>query len=190
MFSSRSLKMKIKLLILTSAIIWSVPELCDAQFIEAFAVGQQMKGDKTTFAEKKLKVADNFLFGAGAGFNLENFNMHIVLLFGSTEITMEEEVLKSQLFGFEANAEWAFLSEGLSPLLGAGIGSINFTDSFVAYENLNETNFSYNVYAGAKWIIQEHYLVKVLYKATWTQIKDTDSSIQLDGFSFNLGYVF
>ena len=190
MFSSNSIRVKTKLLVITSAIMLSNSELCNAQFVEAFAVGQQMKGDKTTYGEKELKVADSFLFGAGAGFNLENFNMHIALLFGSTEITMEDKVLNTQLFGFEANAEWAFLSGGLSPLLGAGIGSINFTDSFVAFENLNETNFSYNIYGGAKWIIQEHYLVKALYKATWTQIKDTESSIQLDGFVFNLGYVF
>jgi hypothetical protein len=161
-----------------------------AHILEVYAAGQQMQGDKTSFNGKELKVMDNVLGGAGAGFNLENYNLNIVLLFGSTKIKIEDKVLKSELFGFEANFEYSFLMRNFSPFIGAGIGSINYTDSFVAFENLNETDASYNVSGGIKWVLNENYFLKALYKATWTKIKHTDSSIMFHGISINFGYVF
>jgi opacity protein-like surface antigen len=178
-----------KLLILVSGILFFY-STGNAQLVEVYAVVQQMKGNKTTFMDQELEVADNLLGGFGAGLNIENVNLNMALLFGSTEITSGSFNLDTEVFGFEANLDYAFFSGILSPLISAGIGSITFTDSFVAYEDLNETNFSYNLGGGIRCVFSEHFLLKALYKATWTKIKETDSSIQLDGISINLGYIF
>jgi hypothetical protein len=162
----------------------------NAQNFEVFAVVQQMKGDKTTFNDQDLNVADNTLAGFGAALNGENINLNMVFLFGSTEIESESIKLKSKLFDVEINIDYAFLSGGISPLLSAGIGSITFTDSFTGYENLNETNFSYNIAAGLRAVISEQILIKALYKTSWTKIQETDSAIQLNGISVILGYIF
>lgn len=179
------------LFVLSSLLFFS--DTCIAQFdevFEVFAVGQQMNGDKTTSAGKELEVSDNIMGGLGAGINIDNFNLNMVFLFGSTEITMEDVILKSKLFGVEANLDYSFLSSAISPVISAGIGSINFTDSMVAYETLNETNFSYNFAGGLRGVLYDHFLLKAIYKATWTKIKETDDAIQFNGISINLGYIF
>jgi hypothetical protein len=182
-------KLKLLIFFLFLSIIFSF-KVCLAQFLEVFAVMQQLNGDKTTFMEQELTVSDNILGGLGAGFNIDNVNLNMVFLFGSTEITSEEVNLESELFAFEANLDYTFLSGMFSPVISAGIGSITFTDSFVAYENFNETNFSYNIAGGIRCLFNEHFLLKALYKATWTKIKDTENSIQLNGIAINLGYLF
>ena len=174
--------------VLSSIIFFS--DRCNAQLFEAFAVGQQMNGDKTTTAGKELEVSDNIMGGVGAGINIDNFNLNMVFLFGSTEITMEQIVLPVELFGVEANLDYSILSSDLSPVISAGIGSINFTDSMVAPESLNETNFSYNFAGGLRGVLFEHFLLKTTYKVTWTKIKETDGAIQFSGISFALGYIF
>ena len=75
-------------------------------------------------------------------------------------------------------------------MITAGIGSINFTDSFVQYEKLNEINFSSNVGAGVRLVLLNHYLLKGYYRITWTKIKETDESIKLNGINISLGYIF
>ena len=161
-----------------------------AQFLEAAIIGQQMNGDKTTSSEMALEVADYKFFGCAFGFNIDNINMNIDLLFGSTEIDMEEAELDVKMFGFDANVDYSFFKTSITPLVTLGIGSIQFTDSFTGAEKLNEVDFSYNVGAGIKWVVHDHYLLKGLYRATWTKIKETDNPIKLDGISINLGYVF
>jgi opacity protein-like surface antigen len=165
-------------------------DIGNAQNFEVFAIVQQMKGDKTKFDDQELKVADNTLVGFGAGLSGENINLNMAFLFGSTELTSESIKLESKLFDVEANLDYVFFSGGISPLISAGIGSITFTDSFTGYENLNETNFSYNIAAGLRAVLSDQILIKGLYKTTWTKIQDSDSAIQLNGISVLLGYIF
>jgi opacity protein-like surface antigen len=128
--------------------------------------------------------------GFGAGMNIDNINLNMAFLFGSTAVTSESINLESKLFAVEANLDYAFISGIISPVISAGIGSVNFTDSFTAYENFNETNFSYNIAGGIRYVFSEHVLLKALYKATWTTIKETDGAIQLDGIAVHVGYIF
>jgi hypothetical protein len=164
--------------------------ISQAQFFEVYGIVQQMNGDKTTFQQEDLEVSGGTLGGFGAGLNIVNVNLNMALLFGSTEITSETIKLDSKLFGFEANLDYAFITGIISPMVSAGIGSITFTDSFAAYENFNETNFSYNIAGGLRCVFSDHILLKALYKASWTTIKETDSAIQLDGIAVHVGYIF
>ena len=34
------------------------------------------------------------------------------------------------------------------------------------------------------------FLVKAIYKATWTKLEDTDNSLLLDGIALSIGYTF
>jgi opacity protein-like surface antigen len=162
---------------------------CNAQ-IEAYVIGQQMQGDNTTISDTKLNIANSIVGGLGAGVNIDNFNLNLDFLFGSTEIKMENSKIDCKLFVFDANIDYAFLKDSFSPIITVGIGSVNFTDSFVAYEKLNETDFSYNLGAGFRYVLQNHFLLKGTYRATWTKIQDTDSSIMLNGIRVELGYIF
>ena len=63
-------------------VFFTISTESSAQFLEAFAVVQQMKGDKTTSSEMKLNVDDSIVGGIGAGFNIGRVNLNMDLLFG------------------------------------------------------------------------------------------------------------
>ena len=160
------------------------------QILEVYLIGQQMKGDYTTVLEQKLELSDNTAFGFGTGLNLDKFNLNIDFIFGSTVVRMNNKSLDSKLFFFDANLDYSFFDCAVTPMVTAGIGSISFSDSFVQVKNLSETDFSYNIGFGLKYTFFDNYLVKGLYRATWTKLKETDNSILFNGISVDLGYVF
>lgn len=160
------------------------------QFLEVFAVGQQMNGDKTTGLGKQLELSNNFMGGIGAGLNIQNFNLNMDFLFGSTEITIDNAKLDSKLFLFDVNLDYSFFNYSISPIITAGLGSVNFSDSFVKIESLSENDFSYNAGFGLRLALSDQYLLKGLYRATWTKIKDTDNSVMFNGISIIVGYIF
>ncbi|MBN1154576.1 porin family protein [candidate division KSB1 bacterium] len=162
----------------------------NAQIIEAFGIIQQMSGDEATGLGVPVKVAANTGGGFGFGFNIENFNLNIDLIFSSTDIMIDNNEMDVSLFLFDANLDYSILKLPISPVVTAGIGSVNFADSNVQASEFNEADFSYNLGGGIKIIISDHYLIKGLYRSTWTKIKDTDDKIQFTGFTIQLGYVF
>ncbi len=170
--------------------IASYSENCYGQIFEVFVIGQQMKGDNTTAMGKQLALSDNIAGGFGAGINVEKFNINIDFLFGSTIVKMDNTKLDSKLSLFDANLDYSFFKYVFTPMVTAGIGSVTFSDSFVQVENLNETDFSYNIGFGLKCAVFNKYLIKGLYRATWTTIKETDNAIMFNGISVNFGYIF
>jgi len=160
------------------------------QFFEAFIIGQQMKGDHTTASEKRLEISDNTAGGFGAGINIEKFNLNMDFLFGSTVVKIDQMKLDSKLFLFDANLDYSFFKYSVTPLVTAGIGSVTFSDSFIQIETLSETDFSYNIGFGLRCAIFNNYLIRGLYRATWTTIKETDNAIMFNGISVNVGYIF
>ena len=46
-----------------------------------------------------LTVADNTMFGIGAGLNILNFNLNMDFLFGSTEVNLDDVQLDTQSLG-------------------------------------------------------------------------------------------
>ncbi len=163
---------------------------CHAQYIEAFAVVQQMGGDETTGLGMDVLVDDNIVGGVGAGMNIDGFNLNLDFLFGSTEVTIGDSKLDTKLFCVDANLDYSPLPGPVSPMVTAGIGSVNFSDSLVSIEEFSETDFSYNLGAGLRCVVRGRLLIKGIYRGTWTKIKSTDGSILFDGFSASVGYVF
>lgn len=169
---------------------------------EFFVLGQSMGGDKTTgtFAGLKSTLAlDNTIVGGlGYGFNVnDNVNINTDWYFGSTDITgrVSGVTLRgdTRLLGWDLNLDINFLKTRFTPLLTGGIGFINFNGSWnsaVGNEDFSETDFSYNLGGGLRWDVSDHFVVKALYKATWTKLKYTDDNIMLDGVSLSVGYVF
>jgi hypothetical protein len=51
-------------------------------------------------------------------------------------------------------------------------------------------DFSYNLGGGLRWDINDHFLIKAIYRATWITMEDTDDAVLLDGISFSVGYIF
>ena len=168
----------------------ALPAACSAQNIEAFALVQQMKGDETTGLDMTIEVDDAVIVGFGAGMNIDNFNLNIDMLFGSTEVRSENLTLDSKLFCFDANLDYNILKRPVSPMVTAGLGSVNFSKSLASYEGFSETDFSYNIGAGLRCTIMDHLLLKALYRVTWTTIQETDNAIQLNGISVAGGYIF
>ena len=170
--------------------IAGLPADCSAQNIEVFAVVQQMTGDETTGLDMTIEVDDAVIGGFGAGMNIDNFNLNLDMLFGSTEIRSDDLTLDTKLFCFDANLDYSILDEQVSPMITAGLGSVNFSKSLVSYEDFSETDFSYNIGAGLRCTIMDHFLLKALYRVTWTTIKETDNAIKLNGISVTGGYIF
>ncbi|HOX85745.1 MAG TPA: outer membrane beta-barrel protein [bacterium] len=163
---------------------------CFAQGLELFLIGQQMKGDQTTGLGQQLDIGEHSAGGFGMGIDMGKFNLNMDLLFGSTNIKVDITEMDSKLFFFDANLDYAFLNRAITPLVTVGIGSVNFSDSFVKIENVNETDFSSNIGVGLRAAISDRLFFKGLYRTVWTKIKETDKSIGFSGISLSLGYRF
>ena len=147
-----------------------------------------MGGDKTTGLGMDVLVDDNVVGGFGAGANIDGFNLNLDFLFGSTTVTVGDSKLDTKLFCVDANLDYAPVRGPVSPMVTVGIGSVNFTDSLVSVEELSETDFSYNLGAGLRYDdMENHWFVSAMYRWYWTELQDTDDTLQLDGFYLNLG---
>lgn len=169
---------------------------------EVFVLGQSMSGDTTTGTVAGLRptieLDDTIVGGLGYGFNFNDFiNINTGLYFGSTDITGRVSGVTltgdTNLFGWDLNLDINFLKTRFTPLMTGGIGFINFNGSWnsaVGSEDFSETDFSYNLGGGFRWDVSDHFLIKALYKATWTKLQDTDNNIMFNGVSLSIGYVF
>jgi opacity protein-like surface antigen len=167
-----------------------VPRPTEAQYIETYAVVQQMGGDRTTGLGMDVLVDDSVVGGVGAGINIDGFNLNLDFLFGSTNVTIGDSGLDTKIFCVDANLDYAPIRGPVSPLVTAGIGSVNFSDSLVSIEEFSETDFSYNLGVGVRCTVKGHVLIKGVYRGTWTKIQSTDGSILFNGFSGSVGYIF
>lgn len=159
--------------------------------LEASIVGQQMKGDISTIEGEDggpIEVLDFTGYGIQSGINLGRFNMGLDFIFGSSRILSEND-FDVKISCFDIGFEYSLLKKSFSPFFLAGIGSVNYTDSFVSVENLNESDFSYNFGGGLKWILFDKFYIKGAYRMTVSQIKYTTSPMNYKGFTVGLGYI-
>lgn len=161
---------------------------------EIFALCQHMSGDTTSGLGIEMEVDDTTVggFGIGSNFN-DHLNLNADMFFGSTDmigraygVTVTAD---TYLFGMDFNLDVNILKSRFTPMVSGGIGFINFTGDFNGGD-FDETDFSYNLGAGFRWDVTDHFLIKGIYRATWTKLEDTDDSILLDGVSLSSGYVF
>lgn len=169
---------------------------------EFFVFGQSMGGDTTTTTvaglRPTLELDDTIVGGLGYGFNFnDNVNINTDFYFGSTDITgrVSDVTLTgdTNLFGWDLNLDINLLKTRFTPLLTGGIGFIAFNGSWNSAfgdEDFSETDFSYNLGGGLRWDVSDHFLIKAIYKATWTKLQDTDDNIMLNGVNLSIGYVF
>jgi hypothetical protein len=170
---------------------------------EIFVIGQQIDGDSTSadtvspfyIIEVDLEVDDTFVGGLGAGYNFNDYlNLNGEIGFGSTDMELEFRGIASvkadsDLVGMDFNLDYNVLKSRFTPMVTGGIGFIYYDADFGVVD-LSETVFSYNLGAGFRWDIGDHFLAKALYKLTWTELEDTDDTLKLGGVSLSIGYVF
>ena len=162
---------------------------------EIYALGQFLNGDTTSGLGFTFELENVFAGGIGVGYNFNDYiNLNTDLLFTSMDITAEGFGQKissdTTVFIWDLNLDINILKKRFSPLITGGIGLIAFNGDWGPGFDFNETDFSYNVGGGFRWNITDHFLVKAVYKATWTRLEDADSSFLLDGIAVGIGYTF
>lgn len=161
---------------------------------DLYAFGQFMSGDSTTGSGITLELDQTIAGGLGLGYNIiDNLNFNMEFFYGSTEMTGKgfSTSVKgdTSLFGGNLNLDYNILKSRFTPLITGGIGAIRFDGDFEGFP-FSESDFSYNVGGGFRWDVSDHFLVKAIYRATWTKLEDTDKSILFQGPVLSIGYIF
>lgn len=162
---------------------------------EIFGLGEYLNGDTTSGLGLTIELDSAFAGGIGGGYNFNDYiNLNTDLLFSSMDITAEgygeKLVSDTTVFIWDLNLDINFLKKRFSPLITGGIGLVTFSGDWGSDFDFNETDFSYNVGGGFRWNITDHFLVKAIYRATWTKLEDADNSLLLDGIAVSIGYTF
>jgi opacity protein-like surface antigen len=171
--------------------------------IEIFAFGQQMNGDETSASDFDFEAEfdDTIVGGIGIGFNFhDHLNLNMDMFFGSTDLILRGYGITAEadtdLFGMDLNLDYNILKSRFTPMITGGIGFIYFSSDKVssggneASVDADEADFSYNIGAGFRWDITDHFLMKGIYRFTWTKMDDTDDRLMFDGVTLSIGYVF
>lgn len=131
------------------------------------------------------------LFGVGIGHNItDHWNINTDILYGKQDWTVNQfgfwpVTNDFTLYLFDVNVDYNIFKGPLTPLVTGGIGVMNIRGN-----GANETDFSYNVGAGARWDISEQFLLKIIYRIMWTDIEDADNTAQFGGINVNFGFKF
>ncbi len=174
---------------------------------EIFLFGQDMDGDEaseTISGEKFDTIVDGFTgVGIGGGYNLNDYvGIKLDAFGGSTDLKIESglDILEedTDISGVNLNFDVYFFPGRLTPFVTGGIGVITLYEDFDDHDHHHHhyhyddysTSFSYNAGAGVRWDIGNHFFVKALYRSTWSELEDTDDTMQFDGFSMFAGYMF
>jgi opacity protein-like surface antigen len=182
---------------------FSLSTICSAQEWsrrgkgEFYGVGQYMSGDSTTFTNTiKMDLDSNIDGGLGFGININEYlNMNFDINFGSKDYkaTYHSIVLKESVTigAMNFNLDIYPLKTRFTPLVTAGIGFMSFSgDVGDSTNSFSETDLSYNVGAGIRWDIIDHVFLKAIYKATWTNLKDSNSTLMFHGPALSIGFIF
>jgi opacity protein-like surface antigen len=157
---------------------------------EIFALGQTMGSDSVTESGIDFEIDDAVVGGVGIGHNFyDNLNLNSDIYLGSTDVEARTWFGKSKMdadiLGLDLNLDYNVINASFTPLLTAGIGYIRFD----ADDDVGETDFSYNIGAGFRYDVNCFFL-KAIYRATWTQLEDTNDTLLLDGVTLFVGYIF
>jgi opacity protein-like surface antigen len=174
---------------------------------ELFLFGQGMAEDQaheTVGGVRVTSEVDDFIaYGIGGGYHINDYLSVNVDLFGASTdlkvsggaLTLKED---SDVSGLDLNIDLFPFPGRFSPFVTAGIGYVTFfediddDDDCYCYYDADEfsSEFSFNAGAGIRWDFSDHLFVKALYRATWTDLEDTNESFKFHGFSMFAGYLF
>ena len=161
---------------------------------DLYAFGQYMSNASTTGSGITLEFDQTIAGGLGLGKNInDNLNLNLEFFYGSTNFTGKGFGASvhgdTSLLGSNLNLDINILKSRFSPLITGGIGLIMF-DGDVKGIPFSETDFSYNVGGGFRWDVTNNFLIKAIYRATWTNLEGTDKSILFHGPVLSIGYIF
>lgn len=155
-------------------------------------LAQQMLGDKSSFpginGPLEFTIENFWGYGFQSGLNIGRFNIGLDFIFGSSQFNSATN-FDMKITCVDINFEYKFLKKAISPLLAAGIGSVSYNESFISAEGLNESDFSYNVGAGIKWIIAKKFYLKPMYRLTFSKIKESNEGLDYKGLGLCIGFI-
>ncbi len=157
---------------------------------ELYVLGQGMSGDETTGLGISLEFYDTIVAGLGGGYNItDHFNLNMDVFYGfmdwtatSGDISIDDNF---KLMGMDINVDFNVLKHQITPLVTAGFGFINFSS-----DDIEEVTISFNTGVGFRWDITDLFLVKGMYRFTWTKLEDTNTALLFSGLNVTLGYIW
>ena len=163
--------------------------------LDVYSFGQYQSGDtaRSSSLGVTLKLDSSYGGGIGVGYHFtDNLAVNTDLSIGSAGLTgtAAGTTIRTDLTQIGANLglEYNILKRRLTPLLTAGGGFVNLSD--VGGIGASETDFSYFVGGGVRWDINDHWFMKAVYKANFTELRNTDSSLLLHTLTLGIGYSF
>ena len=136
-----------------------------------------------------MEMKNTTVYGLGVTGRGQYVGVGLDCFFGSTDLighglgqTVE---LDSTIVGLECNVEITPMPTRLTPVLSGGVGLISFSNDD---EDVEESDFSYNLAGGLRWDITDFFFASAMYKVTWTTLEETDDPMKLSGFRLALGF--
>jgi opacity protein-like surface antigen len=165
---------------------------------EIYLLGQNFNKASTSSSGLTLEFDKTSAFGLGYGSNInDRLNINTGLFIGSADLAGKMGKLKvkgdTSIFSGYMNMDINILNTRLTPLITGGIGYIRFDGNFsntAVFSVFSEIDFSYNMGVGFRWDVSNHFLIKAIYRNTWTNMKDTDKAILFKGPELSIGYIF
>jgi opacity protein-like surface antigen len=178
--------------------------------VELSGGGQYLFGDRVTIPGYgvRLDIDNTFLGGIGVTYH---FNDHLALGFdfglGLTDVVSRgNEYLLNQdtvVVSGMVNLEYNVLSTPLTPMIQAGVGFMNWSDTVPEYQEYgcgiftegcsstySETNFSWKIGAGLRWDITDHFVMKLVGGVAWSELNGSDRPLQFGFLSLSIGGAF
>jgi len=169
---------------------------------ELFGMIQILGGDEVDYTiEDELPVTLDLdggnVYGIGLGYNMtDHWNLNTDLLFGSADADVKISgtkvgTEKVDNILWDLNLDYNIWKERFTPLVTGGIGFMDFNvDTTTSVEEVNETDFSYNLGAGVRWDVKDNLLLKLIYRSTWTELRDADGRQRFESFSLSAAYMY
>jgi opacity protein-like surface antigen len=134
----------------------------------------------------------------------DNWNFNFDFLYGNTDAKFVASGMPTSPYSYDTdyflcdfNVDYNILPDRLTPLVTAGIGvaTIDMDAGYPGYGyshhlSAGESNFSYNIGAGARWDITDNILIKLIYRVTWTQLEDANDNQAFSGVGLSIAYMF
>jgi opacity protein-like surface antigen len=188
-----------------------------ASKFEVYGLGQYLHQYDTTFnggyfGGVTLKMDDTGLGGVGAAYHFSDyFAVRADFMFGGATMRTlgpdGAEVAPSQSAFLQTgrlNLDYNIINRRITPFLTAGIGYqylyIDQNQSY-AFEGFHgyhvtgdayyyETDFTWNVGAGVRWNVTDHFFMKAMFGPQWLQYNGANHiTTQLEGI-FSIGWMF
>ena len=165
--------------------------------LEIFGIFQPISGDKTTTDQGvEVEFKGTNTFGVGVGYSIiDLINLNGTILWGNSDLTTDasdsdfQRSGDSDLYFMDFNVDVNFMKRRFTPVLSAGIGRASFI-GYALGADLEESNLSWNFGGGIRWDPLDHLLIKALYRATWTELENSEDGLLFSGLALSVGYIF